>query len=161
MSIHRYSRRPLPPYRFVAGETPHPERDPRGHMVGQAETESEPLRSDSWARNQDYLYAVDLFNHGFYWEAHVYWERLWKLAEPESAERALLQALVQLAAARVKKTTDGAGGGVKSLANASRNLERVRALAPQGRFMGLDLSRLLDEMEADEPLLDLGNAPSA
>lgn len=130
-------------------------------MYGQPETDATPLGSADWERNEDYLYAVDLFNHGFYWEAHVYWERLWQVADAGSPERALLQALVQLAAGCVKKTAAEPGGGVKSFTNAARNVERVRAQVPNTPFMGLDLRTLLVATEAETPLIELSSLRGA
>jgi len=46
--------------------------------------------------------GVTLFNHGYYWEAHEAWERLWQAMPRDSAATRLLQDLIVLAAARVK-----------------------------------------------------------
>ncbi len=35
---------------------------------------------DDWLRCRDYLRGIDLFNHGYYWEAHEVWEGLWHTA---------------------------------------------------------------------------------
>jgi predicted metal-dependent hydrolase len=47
-------------------------------------------------------YGLDLFNNGYYWEAHEAWERLWQAAPRDSAHSQLLQGLIALAAAGVK-----------------------------------------------------------
>ena len=48
------------------------------------------------------LWGMDLFNQGYYWEAHEAWEALWRAAIRGSAEHNLLQGLILLAAAGVK-----------------------------------------------------------
>ena len=69
--------RPLPPYTFIPGRTPHPVSDPAGHMHGKT-LERPPAPDPSrWQESRAYLVGVDLFNHGFYWEAHEAWEGLW------------------------------------------------------------------------------------
>ncbi|MEZ6144776.1 MAG: hypothetical protein R3B91_04935 [Planctomycetaceae bacterium] len=60
---------PLPPYTYVPGRTPHPIRDPAGHMYGKHEQSAE-LDIENWQRCDQYLFGIDLFNHGYYWEAH-------------------------------------------------------------------------------------------
>jgi hypothetical protein len=57
---------------------------------------------DALATNDDFRFGVDLFNHGFPWEAHEAWEPLWFAAPRERPERALLQGLIHAAAAAVK-----------------------------------------------------------
>nr|WP_244447982.1 DUF309 domain-containing protein [Neorhizobium vignae] len=44
----------------------------------------------------------DLFNHGYYWEAHEAWEGLWQAAKRGSQLRAFLKGLILLSAAGVK-----------------------------------------------------------
>src|SRR5207244_4035273 len=68
--------RPFPPYAFVSPHRPHPRTDPRGHSFGAPETPAPPLNPAEWRRSRDYLHAIDLFNHGYYWEAHEAWEAL-------------------------------------------------------------------------------------
>jgi hypothetical protein len=57
---------------------------------------------DALAADEDFRFGVDLFNHGYPWEAHEAWEPLWFAAPRDRAERALLQGLIHAAAAVVK-----------------------------------------------------------
>src|SRR5512147_3198710 len=68
----------LPPYSYVTGQFPHPTRDPAGHSFGHTPPEPAPLDPNNWQASRDYLFGCDLFNHGYYWEAHEVWEGLWK-----------------------------------------------------------------------------------
>jgi hypothetical protein len=58
--------RPFPPYAYVPGDTPHPTRDPGGHSYGAEFETPEPPGPEDWRACRDYLYGIDLFNHGFY-----------------------------------------------------------------------------------------------
>ena len=93
----------LPPYTYVPGtKTPHPIRHPEGHSHGRKGRTPQPMDPDVWHENRNFLLAIDLFNYGYYWEAHEEWERLWRASNPESLIGRFLKGLVKLAAAGVK-----------------------------------------------------------
>ena len=98
----RYSSRPLPPYSYVPGQQPHPISDPAGHSHGHPPEPVQPLDESNWRTNQTWLWAIDLFNHGFYWEAHEAWEGLWHAAGRRGQTAEFLKGLIKLAAAGVK-----------------------------------------------------------
>src|SRR5256885_145360 len=52
--------------------------------------------------NRSFLLAIDLFNHGYYWEAHEEWDRLLRASGNESTVGRFLKGLVKMAAAGVK-----------------------------------------------------------
>lgn len=64
-----------------------------------------------------YLWGIDLFNHGFPWEAHEAWELEWAAGV---GDRTRLQGLIQLAAAVVQSRL-GHPRGVATLANRAAN----------------------------------------
>jgi hypothetical protein len=74
-------------------------RDPDGHSFGAAFEIPESPNPQEWRACRDYLYGIDLFNHGFYWEAHEAWEGLWVACGRSGATATYLQALITLAAA--------------------------------------------------------------
>jgi Domain of unknown function (DUF309) len=49
-----------------------------------------------------FLWGLDLFNHGYYWEAHESWEGLWQVADRDRPLRVLFKGLILLSAAGVK-----------------------------------------------------------
>lgn len=49
-----------------------------------------------------FLWGLDLFNHGYYWEAHEAWEGLWQVADRGAPLRILFKGLILLSAAGVK-----------------------------------------------------------
>lgn len=55
-------------------------------------------------------FAADLFNHGYYWEAHEIWERRWMISGRMGAEADLWKGLIRLAAAGVKEQQGRAAG---------------------------------------------------
>jgi predicted metal-dependent hydrolase len=154
----RYSATPLPPYSYVPGHAPHPVSDPAGHMHGQPHEPAPPLDPTAWRQSSAYLYGVDLFNHGYYWEAHEAWESLWHAADRTGTTATWLKALIKLTAAGVKAREGNAAGAV-------RHARRARELATQTRaslndeandYCGLridevdDAARLIAEQAARE-----------
>ncbi|ANT54292.1 hypothetical protein A6B35_29950 (plasmid) [Mesorhizobium amorphae CCNWGS0123] len=49
-----------------------------------------------------FRWGIDLFNHGYYWEAHEAWEPLWHAAKCSAQHRLFFKGLILLAAAGVK-----------------------------------------------------------
>ena len=138
--------RPFPPYAYVPGETPHPTRDLGGHSYGAEFEIPEPPDPEDWRACRDYLYGIDLFNHGFYWEAHEAWEGLWVACGRRGPTATYLQALISLAAAGLKARS-GSARGMRANANkAVRLFESVAShSASHGtRYMGLDVRALAD-----------------
>ena len=133
---------PFPPYRHLPGRTPHPRRHPDGHSYNAEEYAGPPLTEGDWRTNEAYLYGVDLFNYGYWWEAHEAWEGLWKLAAKESLCRVYLQGLIQTAAALIKWRECDERGVAKLWNKARKKLERVGGEAPV--YMGLDLMGFVD-----------------
>src|SRR5438093_10225316 len=90
--------RPLPPYAFVPGQTPHPISDPQGHSFHQPRELPPPLDAQAWRSSTDYLFGFDLLNHGYPWEAHECWEGLWQACGRRGPVATFLKALIHLAA---------------------------------------------------------------
>lgn len=96
---------PFPSYSFVPGNAPHPTRDPEGHSF---EEEKEDIAlvpapdPDNWRQSKLYLYGIDLFNHGYYWETHEAWEDLWHALGRIGDTANFLKAMIHLAAAGLK-----------------------------------------------------------
>jgi predicted metal-dependent hydrolase len=146
----RYTSRPLPAYSYVPGQHPHPIRDPAGHSYGHAPQVAEPLEEATWRSNQAWLWAIDLFNHDFYWEAHEAWESLWHAAGRRGELADFLKGLIKLAAAGVKHR-EGRAGGVRL--HARRAEELLAPFRCQTRF-GLDIEPLVaaaQHMARSEP----------
>jgi TDG/mug DNA glycosylase family protein len=133
----------FPPYAFVPGRFPHPFSDPKGHSHGQ-EPAAAVVDPDRWSESRPYLHGLDLFNAGYYWEAHETWESLWYGASRSGPTADFLKGLIRLAAAGVK-VREGRSRGVRDHAEAAARL--FRRLAEQGvgpRYLGLDLGELAE-----------------
>ncbi|OYW11013.1 MAG: hypothetical protein B7Z55_19945, partial [Planctomycetales bacterium 12-60-4] len=115
--------RALPPYAYIPGRTPHPVSDPLGHQYGvlPVRIKSSP-GSTAWA--EEFLFGVDLWQQGFYWEAHETWEGLWHAVGRTGSWGDLLKGLIKLAAAGVK-AREGRREGVGRHATRAAQLIRV------------------------------------
>lgn len=134
---------PLPPYSYVTGRFPHPTRDPAGHSFGRAAHQPPPIAPDRWRQSRDYLAGCDLFNHGYYWEAHEMWEGLWHACGRRGPTADFIKALIKLAAAGVKAREGRPGGVARHAARAAELLESVRARTTEASYLGLDVDRLI------------------
>jgi hypothetical protein len=152
----RYTSRPLPPYSFVPGHAPHPIRDPRGHMYGRELFEPSSLNPELWQRSEAYLYGVDLFNYGFYWEAHEAWESLWAGCGRRGTTADWLKTLIKLAAALVKFREGNAPGAYRHARRSLELLDDLREELPDRctTYCGVNLHELeravRDTLEAAE-----------
>jgi hypothetical protein len=134
---------PLPPYAFIPGRTPHPVSDPIGHSFGAAPLPAHSLDTARWQASKAYLFGIDLFNAGYYWESHVEWESLWLACGRHGLVAEFLKGLIHLAAAGVKQL-EGRPQGVKSHASRSAlHLQKVAASLVENHFLGLHLGDLI------------------
>jgi len=78
--------RPLPAHAYIPGVNHRP-----------PEVEAAP-------RDDDFLFGCDLYNHGFFWEAHEQWEALWHRLRKGTCERLFVQGLIQVSAAHLKRS---------------------------------------------------------
>jgi uncharacterized protein len=133
----------LPGYTYIPGSsTPHPVRHPQGHSFGRKNRSAKPLSAESWQENRSYLLAIDLFNHGYYWEAHEEWDRLLRASGPESSVGRFLKGLVKMAAAGVKVREHSIHGVRRHAASAGEVFADVSADCENERFCGLELTQL-------------------
>ena len=117
---------PLPAYAFVPGLQPHPMKGAGGHRHLADGGPAEPPGLQWWA-GWRFLHGLDLLDHGYLWEAHEVLEHLW-LADPDDAQRrALLQGLIQAAAAAL---TLHLGRAEAAARLAGRSAARLRAALP-------------------------------
>lgn len=89
----------LPPYAYVPGiNARHPETyfDTVKSTVGPAVPVHKLHETEAWHVGLAYLEA------GFFWECHEVLEAVWLCAPDPSAEREMVQAIIQLANARLK-----------------------------------------------------------
>jgi len=145
----------LPPYSYVPGHNlPHPMNDPSGHSYSavhdQPRGTSKPppvlahLPTDSASRRRvlaatlaadpQWLYSLDLFNGGWYWESHEAWEGFWHALGRTTSEARFVQGLIHLAAAAVK-IREGKPTGVARHTQRARELLGGSRAAPVGNAL--------------------------
>lgn len=132
--------RPFPPYAFLPGRDPHPTRDPAGHSFGAEDAPPPAMPPARWRTCEPYLWGVDLYDHGYLWEAHEAWEGLWHVSKRERLQALFLQGLIQCAAAWLKIAMQQPRGLERLAALALEKLDEV-ARAGGSPYMGLDLVR--------------------
>lgn len=141
---------PLPPYTYVPGRAPHPTSDPAGHSFGQ--TDDQPVAIDPARPLQcrAYCYGIDLFNHGYYWEAHETWEAIWHGCGRRGTTAGFLKGLIKLAAAGVK-AREGRPAGTRRHGRRAAELFRQTASQHGPRathYLGLPLAELIGWSDA-------------
>ncbi len=145
--------RPFPAYAYLPGRMPHPVRDAAGHSHGAAPHDAPGV---AWR------WGLDLFNHGYYWEAHEAWEGPWRAAADE-ATRALLKGLILLAAAGVKLREGKDAAAVRHAGRAAALFRAVDAhgfcthgagdLVPALGLSGVGLAAAVDAAVGQPPQL--------
>jgi uncharacterized protein len=133
------SSAPFPAYSFVpGGPWPHPNRSPQRHLLGGPTIGKDLSGVEKRVR---YLRGVELFNAGYYWEAHEVWEGLWHAAGRRGPTADVLKALIKLAAAGVK-VREGRENGVRTHSGRAALLFASAAEQGGARELGLDLHLL-------------------
>jgi hypothetical protein len=126
---------PMPAYRYIPGFQPHPYRAEGGHqhLAGQ-----HPSGETCW------LHGLDLFDHRYVWESHEVWEPLWLALRAGSAEKELVQAMIQWAASLLKGHMGAPEAALRLLGRAQARVAVARQAGPV--CQGLDLDALLAPM---------------
>jgi predicted metal-dependent hydrolase len=117
----------------VPGLDPHPLKHPRGHRA------RSPAGAERWP------YALDLFDHGYLWEAHEVLEQVWKELPPRTPERDLAQAIILAAASLLRAHL---GDDRSAAALCSRAVSLLLRIPPAtARAHGIDAVRLVADLE--------------
>jgi len=140
VSLPRYApQRAFPAYAYLPGRDPHPTGDPRGHSFQVADAPAVRwLQAEHWRESEAYMFGVDLYNHGFLWEAHEAWEGLWHESKRDPTQAEFLQGLIQCAAASLKIPMRQPRGLAKLAELGTARLEQV-AREEGAHYMGLDV----------------------
>ncbi len=140
--MKKLTSRNLPPYAFVPGQNPHPEKA-GGHMEN-IEVKVSALSPQNPEKNQDYLYGIDLFNHGYYWESHVWWEALWNEAGRKGVLADFLKGLIKISAAGVKFKL---GSIEPTIGHIDRAIELLSSIQKEhGTYCGLNLIDIISDL---------------
>lgn len=140
--VPRYSLRPLPAYRHLPFQNPHPFLDEEGHSFAEELSPVDGFEAANWQKYDEYLYAIDLFNHGFWWEAH---ERLKQVSLGVGRDTAcglFVQGLIQVAAGLLKHSMQEEG---PARALAEMGIKNLRIGEPVE--LGIDVATLCRDVE--------------
>jgi hypothetical protein len=140
----RYTEFEFPGTSYVPGKSP---RHVTSDVCG--EIPQTPLTRENWQSCPHYLWGIDLFNHGYHWEAHEAWETLWHDAGRRGPLADFLKGLIKLAAAEVKRAEGKPHG-------ADRHLARMRQLVGSlgtSHLCGLSLEWLATSYSPGDLLL--------
>jgi uncharacterized protein len=122
--VPRYADRPLPAQRHLPGRTPRPRAPATPCGVDRFDP-------SCWWTSEDFLYGVDLWNRGFFWEAHEAWEEPWRAAGRGTLVGRLLQGYILLAAAAVKYELGAEASARRLAARGARRMGEASAAHPR------------------------------
>ena len=78
-------------------------------------------------RHEEYLWGIQLFNCGYYWEAHESWEQVWHACGRKGLAADYLKGLIKLAAAGVKSREGETQGVARHAARGAELFGKVRS----------------------------------
>lgn len=115
-------------------------------MEGLGDPKASPIDPKNPSQNQELAYALDLFNHGFYWESHVYFEAIWNTHGRIGPISDLMKAFIKLGAAGVKLSIDQKIAAIGHFERARELLQDV--ISSEGNhFLGFNLQILLEKID--------------
>jgi predicted metal-dependent hydrolase len=96
-----------------------------------------PFSIDHWQTSEEYLYGIDLYNYAYWWECHEIFEGLWHAVGRDTQQGNFFQALIQFAAANLKRFTGNHQAAGNLVTSGILRLQK----APKF-YMGIDVARL-------------------
>lgn len=139
---------PFPPYIFIPGSNPHPKKV-GGHMEGLADPKTDPINILSPQESLFLRYSLDLYNHGYFWEAHVYFEALWNAHNRKGCVADFLKGMIKLSAAGVKLQLNQRLLAHEHFMRAKELLEIVSSTEGEV-FLGFNLTRIITELKEEK-----------
>lgn len=139
---------PLPVWPHRLGENERPKEDLRSPVSSSLDLQ---LSSMNWASHDAYLYGFFLYRWGYYWEAHEIWEPVWMQCPPNSIERLLLQAIIQIANAALKESQHKTKAATRLQSIALELLREVivrrNGACVSDSFLGVELEELEGQLQ--------------
>lgn len=136
---------PFPAYIFIPGVNPHPKKV-GGHMEGLSDPIADPIDLNHPENNKFLRYSLDLFNHGYFWESHVYFEALWNAHGRTGSVADFLKGMIKLGAAGVKMQISQPENARVHYLRAKELFESVINVEGPS-FLGFDLQNLNAKIE--------------
>ena len=132
--------------------------DPQGHSFGRPHSVPAAFDPEQPRTSVEFLFAIDLFNAGFYWEAHEGWEGLWIAAGRTGVQADFIKGLIKLAAAGVKAREGQRVGVERHARRAAELLQSVVERQSEGKtiYAGIVIDDLIRAAVSltDQPIID-------
>ncbi len=144
----RHTNFPFPAYNYVSGISVHPKKQNMRHLPELPKDkelfseDKELFSEDNWQKSERYLYAVDLFNFDYFWEAHEVLESLWIECGRTSDIAFFLQGMIQISAAMLK-LKQGNRVGARQLYEKAK----FKFSHSSGLNLGFDVGNFLEDAE--------------
>jgi predicted metal-dependent hydrolase len=105
-----------------------------------------PVAVEAALGSDAFLWGLDLFNHGYYWEAHEAWEGLWQVADRDGSLRMLFKGLILLSAAGVKIRERKNAAAARHAMRAAALLRQLMKVPDRAfeRALGMSLAALAE-----------------
>lgn len=109
-----------------------------------------PVTAEASLGSDVFLWGLDLFNHGYYWEAHEAWEGLWQVADRRGQPRIFFKGLILLSAAGVKIREGKHAAAVRHAGRAAALLRQLTKVPDRTfeRTLGMSPAALAEYAEA-------------
>lgn len=133
-----------PPHAYVPGRTP---RHPDGLFDAIRDTAFARMSEAALAECDALAAGLTYLDEGFFWEAHEVLEPVWMACPPNSAARLAVQALIQIANARLKLRMERPGAAARILSLAEGHLAEAQR-AGRAVVLGLTLDSIGARLEA-------------
>ena len=102
----------------------------------------------SHPETSDFLrFALDLYNHHYFWESHVYFEALWNSHGRQGVISDFLKGMIKLGAAGVKISINQ---NQAAMGHFTRGKELFSSVSEKegGIFLGFDLAKIIAAIES-------------
>jgi predicted metal-dependent hydrolase len=101
-----------------------------------------PFPTARWQTSDDYLYGIDLYNYAYWWECHEIFEGLWHAVGHDTEQGNFFQALIQFAAANLKRFTGNHQAAGNLVTSGILRLQKTPKF-----YMGIDVARLAEDFQ--------------
>jgi len=136
----RYTDIPLPVRKYIPGKER--QKYPDESHIPEIPADMGNFGANTWKSSKKYLYAIDLFNFGYWWEAHVILEDLWIQAGKTTLTAKFIQGIIQISAALVKDSQSMPQGAIRL---ATKGLSKLQLHT--GIFLGLNVKEFEHDVE--------------
>ena len=130
-------------------------------MHGQSEPVAEAIDLAHPQDSEFLNHSLNLYNQGYYWESHVYFEALWNAHKRSGSVADFLKAMIKLGAAGVKLQIDQAENAKVHILRAHELFTSVMK-AEGTHFLDFDLSEIIRNLDSEGklPFISFANGSS-